>query len=149
MNLFSRIGNVSGEAYATYKLGIMREEEGNYNAALDSYRRAFDLCINQEGEFRNWTDNGEFFELRETTSQNGIPFVDETYWYEPLVLALARRGRAEEALRYYEQGKIKSLAAQLRSFPFESKESELQQKVHSYQDNTQAFSIRESEAAYQ
>jgi tetratricopeptide (TPR) repeat protein len=149
VTLFSRVGNVSGEAYATYKIGSMKEEEGNVNAALDSYRRAFDLCSSQAGEFRDWTNDEEYFELRERASNNTIPFTEETYWYEPLVMALAHRGRAEEALRYYEQGKMKSLSAQLRSFPFESKEIELQQRAQAYQYRMQALSIRESEAAFQ
>jgi tetratricopeptide (TPR) repeat protein len=149
ITVFSRIGNISGEAYATYKIGLMKEEEGNTNAALDAYKRTFDLCSNQAGEFRNWSDDEEFFELRETGSQGGIPFAEETYWYESLVVALARRGRAEEALRYYEQGKTKSLSAQLCSFPFESKENDLQQTVQGYQQKMQALRIRESEAAFQ
>jgi len=149
MNLFSRTGNVSGESYANYKLGTMKEEEGNTDAALSFYRRAFELRCNQAGEFNSWSEDEEFLGLRAVAVTEGIPFVRETFWYEPLVVALARQGRAEEALDVYEQGKAKFLSAQLRSFPFEFREKNTGQSVESIQHQMQSLGIKEAELAYQ
>ncbi|MGA9407296.1 MAG: CHAT domain-containing protein [Bacteroidota bacterium] len=149
MTLFSRIGNVSGEAFANYKLGTMKEEEGNTDAALMLYRRAFELCSDQAGEFNNWAEDEEYFGLREGAIKEGIPFIRETFWYEPLVVALAREGRAEEALDIYEQGKAKFFSTQLRSFPYEFREKTTGQVVESMQRQMQTLSVKEAELEYQ
>ena len=149
MTLFSRTGNVSGEAYANYKLGAMKEEEGNTDGALTFYRRAFELCSNQAGEFNNWGEDEEFFGIREGAIAEGIPFAQETFWYEPLVVALARQGRAEEALDIYEQGKAKFLSAELRSFPYEFRDKNAGQAVESMQRQMQSAGVKEAELAFQ
>ena len=149
MTLFSRTGNVLGEAYANYKLGAMKEEEGNTDGALTFYKRAFELCSNQKGEFNNWGEDEEFFGIREGAIAEGIPFTQETFWYEPLVVALARQGRAEEALEIYEQGKAKYLSAKLRSFPYEFRDKNAGQAVESIQQQMRSAGIKEAELAFQ
>ncbi|MGA7159437.1 MAG: CHAT domain-containing protein [Bacteroidota bacterium] len=149
MTLFSRIGNVSGEAYANYKLGALKEEEGNTDAALTLYRRAFELISDQTGEFNDWAEDEEFLGLRDGAITDGVPFSGETFWYEPLVVALARQGRAEEALDIYEQGKAKSLSTQLRSFPYEFREKNMGQAVESVRRQMQTLSIKEAELEHQ
>ena len=149
MNLFSRSGNISGEAYANYKLGMMKEEEGNTDGALAFYRRAFELRSGQSGEFNNWGEDEEFFRMRRGEAAEGISFSDETYWYEPLVILLARQGRAEEALDIFEQGKTGSLAARLRSFPFQYRDKSTQQSVEAVRRQMHALSVKEAELAYQ
>ena len=149
MTLFSRTGNVSGEAYANYKLGAMKEEGGNTDGALTFYKRAFELCSNQAGEFNNWGEDEEFFGIREGAIAEGIPFTQETFWYEPLVVALARQGRAEEALEIYEQGKAKYLSAKLRSFPYEFRDKNAGQAVESMQQQMRSAGVKEAELAFQ
>ena len=149
MTLFSRTGNVSGEAYANYKLGAMKEEAGNTDGALTFYKRAFELCSNQAGEFNNWGEDEEFFGIREGAIAEGIPFTQETFWYEPLVVALARQGRAEEALEIYEQGKAKYLSAKLRSFPYEFRDKNAGQAVESMQQQMRSAGVKEAELAFQ
>jgi tetratricopeptide (TPR) repeat protein len=149
MTLFSRTGNVSGEAYANYKLGSMKEEEGNTDGALTFYRRAFELCSNQAGEFNNWGEDGEFFGIREGVIAEGKPFARETFGFEPLVVALARQGRAEEALDIYEQGKTKFLSAELRSFPYEFRDKNAGQAMESMQRQMQSAGVKEAELAFQ
>lgn len=145
--LFSRIGNVSGEAYASYKIGLIKDEEGNANAALEAYRHSFNLLNQRAGEFIDWSDDEVLFELRDEPSDGFRG--DEVFWYEPLVRALAQRGRADEALQVYEQGKLKSLSARLRTFPFESGKGELDQMVQVHQQKGQTLEIRESELGFQ
>ena len=149
MTLFARTGNVSGEAYANVKLGAMKEEEGNTDGALAFYRRAFELCSNKSGEYNDWSENEEFFGIREKAEANGMPFTAESYWYEPLVVALAREGRAEEALDIYEQGKAKSLSAQLRSFPFAFREKNTGLAVESMERQMQSLAVKEAELSFQ
>jgi tetratricopeptide (TPR) repeat protein len=149
MTLFSRTGNVSGEAYANYKLGAMKEEGGNTDGALTFYKRAFELCSNQAGEFNNWGEDEEFFGIREGAIAEGIPFTQETFWYEPLVVALARQGRAEEALEIYEQGKAKYFSAKLRSFPYEFRDKNAGQAVESMQQQMRSAGVKEAELAFQ
>jgi len=147
--LFSRIGNVSGEAYANFRLGAFKENEGNIDAALGFYRRSFELIEGQRGEFRNWADNGEFFGLRTEGVSSEIPFAGDTYWYKPLVVLLARQGRAEEALWTYEQGKMKLIDMQLRSFPFEFKNNALQNAEVAIDQKFEDEGIAEAAAAFQ
>ena len=147
MNLFSRSGNVSGEAFANYKLGTMKEEEGNTDGALSFYRRAFELRSSQSGEFNNLEEDNEFIGMRR--GGEGIPFSPETFWYEPLVVLLARQGRAEEALDIFEQGKTESLSARLRSFPLQFRDKGTQQAVESLMRQMHALSMTEAELAYQ
>jgi tetratricopeptide (TPR) repeat protein len=149
ITLFSRIGIVSGEVYSNYRLGTLKEEEGNTEAAVGFYRRSFELCSSQAGEFMNWEENEEFFGLRDEATRVGIPFARDTYWYEPLVVALARQGRAEEALWTFEQGKMKFISSQLRSCPFEFRESEMGRAVESNVRQFRAESIKEAEIAFQ
>ena len=149
VTLFSRTGNVSGEAYANYKLGTMKEEEGNTDGALTFYRRAFELRNNQAGEFNNWGDDEEFIGIREGPITNGTAFAKETFWYEPLVVLLARQGRAEEALDIYEQGKAKFLSVELRSFPLEYRDKSAEQAAESMQRQLQLECVQEAELAYQ
>ena len=148
ITLFSRIGNISGESYANYRLGAMKEDEGNTDAALSFFRRSFELCSSQTGEYRNWSDDVEFFELRANTGSSASLGPD-TYWYEPLVVALAREGRAEEALWIYEQGKMKSLSAQLRSFHLDFREKSVGQSVNSIEDQIETEGILEAETVFQ
>ncbi len=149
MTLFSRTGNISGEAYAGYKLGTMKEEEGNTDGALSYYRRAFELCSSQAGEFNNWGEDEEFLEIREGAIAEGIPFAGETFWFEPFVVALARQGRAEEALDIYEQGKAKTLSAEFRSFPYEFRDKAAGQAVESMQREMQSAGVKEAELDFQ
>ncbi len=149
MTLFSRSGNVSGDAYANYKLGAMKEKEGNTDGALTFYRRAFELCSNQAGEFNNWGDDEEFLGIRQGATAEGRPFAGETFWYEPLAAALARQGRAEEALDIYEQGKTKFLSTELRSFPYEFRDKNAGQAVESIQQQMESAGIKEAELSFQ
>jgi tetratricopeptide (TPR) repeat protein len=149
MTLFSRTGNVSGEAYANYKLGAMKEEGGNTDGALTFYKRAFELRSSQAGEFNNWGEDEEFFGIRDGAIAEGIPFTQETFWYEPLVVALARQVRAEEALEIYEQGKAKYLSAKLRSFPYEFRDKNAGQAVESIQQQMRSAGVKEAELAFQ
>ncbi len=147
--LFSRVGNTAGEAYGYYKLGTMKDEEGNMEAAFMFFRRSFELCISHEGEFRDRNDDAEFFELRDGASLAGLPFNADTYWYEPLMVALALRGRAAEALSVYEQGKMKNLAPMIRSIPFEWKDRVLQQSLQSFLTKHNGVAMKEAEYGYQ
>ena len=147
--LFSRTGNIDGEAYGYYKLGSLKDEEGNIDAALTFYRRSFELRSAQEGEFRERNDDTEFIELRDGASLEGIPFSADTYWYEPLTVALALRGRAAEALSVFEQGKVKNLSPMLRSIPFDWKDRALQQSLQSLLVKRNEVGIKEAEYGYQ
>ncbi|HTX19240.1 MAG TPA: tetratricopeptide repeat protein [Bacteroidota bacterium] len=122
ITLFSRIGCVSGEALADERLGALKEDQGDTEAALSLYRRSFELCAGGVGEFKRWEEDEEFLRLREDPTPGVLSFADDTFWYEPLVAALAREGRAEEALFDYEEGKAASIARELRSFPLSFRE---------------------------
>jgi len=149
LTLFARTGNVRGEAYANYKLGAMKEEEGNTDGALAFYRRAFELYSNLSGEYNDWSENEEFLGIHEKSVAYGISVNGETYWYEPLVIALAREGRGEEALDIYEQGKAKFLSARLRSFPFSFREKNTGLAVESMRRQMQSLAVKEAELSFQ
>jgi len=149
ITLFSRIGNASGESYANYRLGTLKEDEGDMESALLLYRRSFELCSAEAGEFKNWDADEEYFGLRNAEIHSTVPFARETYWYEPLVASLAREGRAEEALLAFEEAKTKILSAQLRSFPFEFRDGEEKSSVESIVRQFRSESIVEAAVSFQ
>ena len=149
ITLFSRIGNSSGESFANYRLGTLKEDEGDMESALLLYRRSFELCSRQAGEFKNWDADEEYFGLRKEETRSAVPFAQETYWYEPLVASLAREGRAEEALMAYEEAKTKILSAQLRSFPFDFRDGEEKSGVESILRQFRSESMDEAAVSFQ
>ncbi len=125
------------------------DEEGNTDRELAFYRRAFELRIGQLGEFNNWGEDEEFFGIRGDADPNASSMAAESYWYEPLVVALAREGRAEEALDVFEQGKAKLLSSQLRSFPLAFREKSTGLAVESLERQLRSLSVKDAELSFQ